>query len=213
MHKIILVITCILASFYAHGQVYLGPQGGYNFSSVFFSGDISVPVDMSQSTILGLAFSYIPENKKPGILVLANYLDNGFVEIQGDTGRVNYSQKGLNMQFLSHLYLQFGKIRPFVNMGPGVGYYSDISSEGNSNLLPPFTHHWVKMFYLELTGGGGITYSSKIGDFSLFSYYSLSTLKVYRHVSWDSNPFAIRAGISYQIPLSRRAKPSGVDPL
>lgn len=196
-----------MGSFYAQGQIYLGPQGGYNFSGVFFSGDISVPTDMAQNKIMGLAFSYIPENKKPGVLVLVNYLDNGFVELLGDTGRIAYSQKGLNTQFLSHLYLQFGKIRPFVNIGPGIGYYSNISSDGSSTTIPPFTHHWVKMFYLEMTGGGGITYSSKIGDFSVFSYYSLSTFKVFRHVKWDSNPFAIRAGISYQIPLTKKADP------
>lgn len=202
MRSTIVILSCgifvLMNLGRAFGQNYVGFEGGANISGVVFDREAGVRALQKITPYYGFSFTHIPEGRKPGITLSLHILDHGFNEINRDT-LVNFQLRGYQLDVMSHLYLQLGKTRLFLNLGPGISYlpvtlvdYPEISA------LPPFNEQNLNEVYMSMGGGPGITQSLGPIDLTVFGSVTYFISDVYQNVFWDSNIISLKGGIRLQ---------------
>ena len=92
----------------------------------------------------------------------------------------------------------------FINAGPGIALLSDLNTENRPfSELPAFLDDNVNTFYMQLTGGAGITQQIGKVHLSAFGNFSFFATKIFPKNTGFSNPLITRIGMSLQVPVTQ----------
>lgn len=222
MKRLHLIVIILLITGMASAQkrlqkeeFYLGAQGGYMASMVYFSPVVGQePLKSQFGPTAGLVFRYAG-HKVCGLQLELNYMQRGWHEVRTDYRRtLDY----IEMPMLWHLY--FGKkFRGFFNLGPQIGYLvhesqnglSDIPNAWEEGYSSKTAHQYAKAekpFDWGLAAGLGMYYRSRYaGVYQLEARFNYSLGSVFNSTQMDYFTMASHMNLAVTFAYMWQIKP------
>lgn len=193
---------------YKKPKIALGFRGGGTSATGSFSPGISTQSVLTYGG--GLVMQYFHE-KSLGLQIEVNYDERGYKEVKQDTLLYQRDFSYVSVPSFMHLYMPIGNLHVFGFVGPEVSYLLNsgttiFDEEAEEKQRENYLEKEPNQFTIQLVGGGGLAYWSKIGLFQAdVRFYTGLTdmLKRPNRISTESS-FHRGFGISfsYMIPIS-----------
>lgn len=202
-------IVLFLFSGLVFGQNFVGPTGGISYTSVSFSNFEGIRQGgYGLSAFKGISYKYLPK-KELGVVIQAHLSELSFTERLSDSLSYHYKYKEASLQFMSHLFIDIGRVRPYLEAGPAISWYQSPSAPDSvaNSVLPEFVDYNLNKVLLGIAGGPGVTISFGVAELSVYGRYVMTLSNLYRHVDGRSQPFALQGGATLHVRIGKKREP------